>query len=264
MMASGSTVSLPSVSRKRALLIGNDKYKKGRTLRFCADNARDLYDKLHAIQFQVTLGTDLTCDDMDTMIEDFIQDICPGDLILFFFSGYAIHSSDQNCLLPVDDNPINAFSKSQYETVSVQDTCASMLARSPSSVIFLLDACRHYSILDDASGREAANFTGLTHMEALPGSFIVFSGDAKKILPDTSVNERNTLFITHLFEHIGQPNLSVTEMMNLVANDIMNETNGEQCPFRANSLRKNAYMNYQIQHGMSPSDFICARHLFFV
>ena len=256
MMATESSVSLQSISRKRALLIGNNKYKKGRTLKFCVDHARDLYDKLCPIQFQVTLGTDLTCEDMDTMIEEFTEDICPGDLILFFYSGYALYSNNQNFLLPVDDNQINAFSDSQFEMVNVQDMCRSMLARSPSAVIFLFDACRHYSIVDDATLRERINFSGLTHMEALPGCFIAFAGDAKKSLPDTSLNDRHTLFISHLFEHIDQPNLSVTEMMNIVSDDIMSDTNGEQCPFRANSLRKNIYLNYQIQHG-TPSDCFC-------
>ncbi|CAF4578565.1 unnamed protein product, partial [Rotaria magnacalcarata] len=68
-----SIVSLNVASRRRALLIGNKNYKRGKTLQYCTNNAQDLSVKLCAIHFQTTLGTDLNCDAMEAMIETFIK-----------------------------------------------------------------------------------------------------------------------------------------------------------------------------------------------
>ena len=79
-----TSLSAPSVnlsSEKRFLLIDNDNYKQWHSLQYCNNNVNGLQIKLCGIHFQVIVGIDLTCEEMDTAIETFVHTICFGDLI---------------------------------------------------------------------------------------------------------------------------------------------------------------------------------------
>jgi uncharacterized caspase-like protein len=247
-MASVSSSSLSSGSKKRALLIGNNSYSEGQILRYCVNNARDLHDKLCTIHFQVTLGIDLNCEQMDSMIEDFMRDICVGDLVVFFFSGYGTHWNGHNYLIPVDDQILTP-EMFKHQTVNVQTTVEMIMDRSPLSAVFILDSCRPYPMPNKDASRFSIDFGGLSSIQPLPGSIIAFACNVDKVMIDKSKNGRNDIFTSHLLEYIDQSNLPIEEMVDLICESIMAETNDVQCPFKVNALRKNVYLNYQIQAG---------------
>jgi uncharacterized caspase-like protein len=118
-MASNILLTPNATHQKRALLIGNDTYSQGNRLHYCVNDATDLADKLRCVNFQVTIGTNLICEQMDLMIEEFSNTICSGDLVLFFFSGHGRQLNDQNFLIPVDDDRTRGKkrdSRSAYST----------------------------------------------------------------------------------------------------------------------------------------------------
>ena len=244
-MTSLSAPSFNLSNKKRALLIGNDNYKQWHSLQYCINNVNDLQVKLCGIHFQVTIGIDLICEEMDTMIETFVHTICPGDLVFFFFSGYGIHWNDQNFLIPIDDNHITAIETFQYQVVNVENTLNLIMARSPSTAIFLFDACRSYRMPHIPGLKISADFGGLTHMEPLSSSLIAFACEANKIAPERSPDRRHSLLASCLLEYIDGINLPIDEMMNLVCDDIMSRSNHQQCPFRVTSIQNNVYLNYQ-------------------
>ncbi|CAF0776807.1 unnamed protein product [Adineta steineri] len=238
-MASGFSSSNSSVYTKRGLLIGNNKYRKNIGLQYCTNDAEDLAKKLRKIDFEITIGTDLTYEQMDRMIETFNDKINPGDLVLFFFAGHGCQWSHLNFLMPIDDDRITTNTDLKYRAINVQATLENVMDRRPSAAIFLLDCCRNSFV------RGPSNSNGLSPMQAVAGSFIGFACDANKAALDESATGRNGLFTSHLLQHIDQPNLTIDEIMYDVCDGVMREANDDQCPFRVSSLRRKVYLNQQ-------------------
>jgi uncharacterized caspase-like protein len=252
-MASGFSSSLSHNLRngKRALLIGNNKYTHGRQLRYCINDANDLAKKLHSIHFQITIGTDLNYEQMDLMIEAFLDTICPDDLVLFFFSGHGHQWDGHNYLMPIDDHRIDAPKMIKHRAINAQVILERIMDRHSSAAIFLLDCCRSYLVRNEIQTKGPNEIGGLSTMRAVAGSLVAFACDAGKTVVDGSVNERNGIFTAHLLEHIAQPNSTIDEIMYDVCDGVMTESDNDQCPFRVSSLRRKVYLNKQVQVGKS-------------
>jgi uncharacterized caspase-like protein len=244
-MASGYSSSFDLATKKRALLIGNNQYKKRRQLQFCANDAKDLAEKLRTVDIEVTVDTDRTCEEMERMIETFNSQINPGDLVLFFFAGHGYQWSEQNFLIPIDDDRIKEDIDLKYRSINAQATLEKIMSRRPSAAIFLLDCCRNNF------ERGSSNSNGLSSMKAVAGSLIAFACDANKTALDGSENGRNGVFTAHLLQHIAQPNLTIDEIMYDVCDGVMRDTDDDQCPFRVSSLRRKVYLNQQVQPSKS-------------
>ena len=130
-MASGlsSSPSYNSRNGKRALLIGNNKYTHGGQLRYCVNDAYDLANKLRNIHFEIIIGTDLTYEKMDLMVERFLDTICPDDLVLFFFSGHGHQWEGHNYLMPIDDHRIDAPKMIKHRAINAQVTLERIMDR---------------------------------------------------------------------------------------------------------------------------------------
>ncbi|CAF4138896.1 unnamed protein product, partial [Adineta steineri] len=250
-MASAFSLSNTSVCTKRALIIGNNEYRENSPLRYCINDAENLANKLHEIGFEITAGTNLTCELMDTMIETFKEEINPDDLALFFYAGHGCQWNHLNFLIPIDDDRITTGADLEDRAINVQDTLEKIMNRRPSAAIFLLDYCRNSFV------GESSNSNGLSSMRALADSFIGFACDANKVAADESRNGRNGLFTSHLLQHIDQPNLTIDEVMYVVCDGVMKETDDDQCPFRLSSLRRKVYLNQQFTVEQS-NDTACA------
>ncbi|CAF4046764.1 unnamed protein product [Adineta steineri] len=242
-MASEFPSANNSVYTKRALLIGNNEYKKNSQLRYCINDAEDLANKLREINFEITAGINLTYDQMNSMIKMFIDKIDQDDLVLFFFAGHGCQWNHLNFLIPIDDDEIKTNTDLEYRAINAQATLEKIINRRPSAAIFLLDCCRNSFVC------ESTNFNGLSSMRPIGDSFIGFSCTANKVALDKSKNGRNGLFTSHLLQHIDQPNLTIGEIMYGVCDGMMNETNNDQCPFRVSSLRRKVYLNQQFPIG---------------
>lgn len=235
-----------SVYTKRALLIGNNTYKKRNQLRFCINDAEDLAKKLSDIDFKITIDTNLTNAQMERIIKTFINEINSGDLVLFFFAGHAYQYDGLNYLLPIDDDRRKDEIDLKDRSINAQVTLQKMMRRQPSASIFLLDCCR-----SSFSTPGTANTSGLSAMYAAAGSLIAFACAAGEIALDESPNGRNGLFTSHLLQHVHLPNLSIDEIMYNVCAGVIKDSRGNQYPFRVNSLRRKIILNQQDQTGKS-------------
>ncbi|CAF1173559.1 unnamed protein product [Adineta steineri] len=231
--------------KKRALLIGNNKYSKNIELRYCTNDAEDLAKNLRRIGFEITVGTDLTYEQMDRTIETFKEKINPDDLVLFFYAGHGCQWGHLNFLIPIDDDRITTNTDLKYRAINVQAMLENVMGRRPSAAIFLLDCCRNIGV------RGPSNSNGLSAMQAVAGSFIGFACDADKTALDGSATGRNGLFTSHLLQHIDRRNLTIDEIMCDVCDGVMRETDDGQCPFRVSSLRRKVYLNQQFIPGES-------------
>ena len=239
-----SSISFCPPDRKRALIIGNNEYKHAGKLQCCTNDARDMQDALESIHFNVTIGTNLTFHKMTKRIHEFAYETKADDLVIFFFAGHGTQWTDQNFLIPVDDDQIKHPEMVKQQAINVQDTLTMIMSHNPFAVIILLDCCRSYLFPNEATNRTLLNRGGLSAMKQIAGSLIVFACDANQTTPDQSSTKKNGLFTTHLLKHIARPNMSIDEVMTRVCADIVDETNGGQRPYRLSCLSRVVYLNY--------------------
>jgi hypothetical protein len=143
-MATSSKAS--SHRRKLALIIGNGAYSQARNKRHHPiSNAGDLSDTLKRIGFNVTTACDIAEQEMNKIITDFIKNIVDGDLILFYYSGFASHVNDTNYLIPVDDDKIKCETDLQFFGVDFDRTFTRLVKKNTSyATIFILDCAENY------------------------------------------------------------------------------------------------------------------------
>jgi uncharacterized caspase-like protein len=236
------------MSRKKvALLIGNNTYRRGDTLRCCVNDAHDVSNKLHSIGFEPTVETDVDFVTTTSAIDTFVNDIRPGDTVVFFFSGHGTQWGDQNFLVPVDDSKIQKREDLKTMAINAQSTLDKISGKNPSVILFLLDCCRNYyggneaSVAGGGSGGSSASSSsdnGLTGMTAPFGSIIVFACAPGKSALDGSNNCRNSLFTTHLLTHIAEPNISIYCMLCDVTSDVWNKSGKRQLPYKVDSMTR--------------------------
>lgn len=242
-----SPLDLKSI--KRCLLIGNENYNLGNKIEYCLNNLNDLEEKLKKLDFEITIGKNLLCEDFDLIIEKFVKEINFNDLIIFYYCGYGINYNNENYLIPIDNQQIEHPKMFEYQTINVQVIIQMINDRRPSGAIFLFDCFRPYFIYDKIQLKNSINYGGLTTMESLTNCLIMFSSDANKTTNDKSINGRNTIFVSYLIQYIDQINLSINEIMEIISDEIINETDHQINPFKSSSIRKNLYFNYQPQAG---------------
>lgn len=233
-------------SKKLALLIGNNDYEDKGKLSCSINDVLDVGDALEKIDFQVTLGIDLTYKQMIQKILEFQRQIDKNDLVVFFYSGHGAQWGDQNYLIGIDNKCLSAYLEMyQYHTIHVQSTLESMMKHRPCAVIFFLDTCRNYLIENQPLSnifvtkvlQENMTNINLSSMKGVAGSMIVFACGPDGSTMENSKNGRNSLFTYYLLKYISEANLKVDEMMCHVCNQMFEDTDGKSCSYRLSSLR---------------------------
>lgn len=230
---------------KRALVIGNNAYKSSPELRCCVNDAQDISNKLATINFKVTTGTDLTSSGMGQMINEFVGGIDEGDFVVFFFAGHGSQWDGQDFFLPIDDDKLTSGNTLRYLAITAQGTLQQIMDKRPSVSIFILDCCRR-QFYDGT--RRANNSQSNCNIQALAGSLVAYACETNKVAYDNGKNRRNSIFTSHLLEHIAEPNVRIEEIMSRVCNGVMNDSKNGQIPVRSSSLRNsNIYFNYRTE-----------------
>jgi uncharacterized caspase-like protein len=232
-----------NVNRKKlALFIGNNAYETGEALKCCANDAHDLSNKFRSMGFTVTVETDVKFFKMREVIDNFVDQISPNDLVVFFFAGHGLQWNDQNYLMPIDTNRITKKEHLKDRAIHAQSTLNLMSAMEPYAIVFLLDCCRDYCIENEAlrgsrTRGGAPPHSGLANMSAPAGSLVAFACAPGDTTDDVASNGRNGLFTFHLLEHIAKPNESIEDILCDVCDGVITETDGAQIPHRVSSFR---------------------------
>ncbi|CAF0970806.1 unnamed protein product [Adineta steineri] len=229
---------MSSEPRKVALLVGNNNYNKS-PLTNCVNDATDLSIELKKVGFSLTTQTNVNYEDMDRGIENFTDDIRPGDFVLFFFAGHGVQWEEQNYLVPCDDDRIRNSTDLRYRAVNAQRALQLMFDKDPFVIVYLLDCCRTYWLpsLTRSRAMEISS-RGMAPMSATGGSLIAFACAPGTTAVDVSSNGRNGLFTYHLLQHITKPGENITMLMIDVTQAVATETNSKQIPYTTSSLRR--------------------------
>ena len=241
--------SLEMRNSRRCLLIGNENYRRGNRFKYLLNNIDDLEIKLKKYSFEITIGKDLLYEDFHLLIEHFIQQINENDLILFIYCGYSIHLNNDNYLIPIDNQMIDNDQMFNDNSIHLQRIIQMISEKRPSSSIYLFDSSYSYIIVNQLTSEKSIDYGGLAPIKELVNCLIMYCCDSLKIIKEKSLNGRNTILISYFLEYVDQINIPIDQLIELIYDQIVHQTDHQIIPFKISSIRKKIYFNQQIYQG---------------
>ncbi|RKE37752.1 formylglycine-generating enzyme required for sulfatase activity [Paraburkholderia sp. BL23I1N1] len=235
-----------------ALVIGNGAY--GHRADAINDNApRDaeaMRDTLQAHGFDVIMRTDATPQQMRQAIGEFGQRLQGGGIGLFYFAGHGLQIGRQTLLVPAGLDT-RAPARLVSEGVDLNTVLQAMRApRADALNLVILDTCLNNPFSHDVSLEQSAlpAHTVIAYATA-PGGFAadglrhgVYTNTLLRVLTDASSSRD----LAGLFQR--------------VATRVSEVTGGEQTPWIASSLARDASLSEPVSRGASGDDSIVALH----
>ena len=222
-----------TTAHRRALVIGNAHYDRGE-LTHPIHDADDLAALLCSLGFAVTEGRDLDQAGMSAAFARTAKAVQSGDLVLVYYSGHGLEYNGTNYLQPLGVGTLDGgweVPGKMYSLDQAMDTLYDP-SRVPSALLFLLDACRTNPYQTWTKGP-----TGLAEPSgSRTPSFDLYIGYAtaagKVALDvDTSSGARgHSPYARALLTHLGDPGVTLSEVLTRVKDDVTRSTLGAQRP----------------------------------
>ncbi len=225
------SVSHQNSGKKIALVIGNNQYKKILQLDNPAHDATDIAAALSALDFTVTLKTDIAKADLKTTLREFGQQAKNANVALFYFSGHGLQVNGENILTPIDytlEQPEKGISANTVQKIMQDATDGTKL--------LILDACRNNPFLaetTEAVGRGSKKKTsslpakGLAPMIPLKEFIVMYSTAAGETASDGE--SRNSPYTAALLRHIHEP-IPIETLFKRVTLTVQQTTRPPQLP----------------------------------
>ncbi len=220
-----------SKMNQKALVIGCQNYPGGWALRNPRNDAKGMERVLQNIGIDVKLVLDPNKNGLMNEVRQFVDAIQDGDTVMFYFSGHGCQIDDSNFLVPIlDFDQLENLSKK--DLLSAEEVLSLLASSSAGPKLLLLDACRNIartrSLERDLSG------TGLSIMGQVENTFIGFSAAPGKVASD-GIGD-NGLFTGRLLKHLPTPEKSITQIFQLVRDDVVRLSGGKQRPWSTSDL----------------------------
>jgi hypothetical protein len=220
---------------RHALLIANAGYADDDVpLRYPITDGRALADELRGAGFDVTVGTDLTKQAMQTAIGDFTSRIKPGSAALIFFSGHAIQLARQNYLLPVNAQ-IWSEADVQRDGIPLQSLLTEMDRGGARVKLVVLDASRENPFERRFRGQSA----GLISITPPEGTLVAYSAAPDKVASDGQ--GENSLFVAEFLKEVRSTGSTAEQVFMAAARGVSRATDGKQVPWFSSSLAEGFY-----------------------
>jgi hypothetical protein len=178
------------ISNRKALVIGNNKYKFVSTLATASEDAKTIAGNLESVGYKVTLKLDASEREMRAAIRSFASQVEGGDEVAFYFAGHGVQIGSANYLIPVD---VNGESEAQIrdEAVALQRVLDDMTERKAKFTLAVIDACRDNPF--KVAGRNVGSgLRGLAPTNAATGQMVIFSaGAGQKALDSLGPSDKN-------------------------------------------------------------------------
>ncbi|GAB1366620.1 hypothetical protein MASR1M36_14910 [Candidatus Cloacimonadaceae bacterium] len=222
---------VPLFGARKALIIGNAAYEQA-ALTNPLNDANDMAKALQELGFAVSLHQNLNLSGFYAAVGSFASALVPSDEVVFFYSGHAAQINGTNYLIPVNEY-IDSAVRCEFLSYNC-DMLLKELNRAGLSIM-ILDACR-----DNPYDYSRSLQKGLATMRAAAGTqYIIFATEEGKVAEDGS--GRNSPFTESLLANIRKPDQKITDLMQLVSNDVAIKTQERQIPYGTGLLRQNFY-----------------------
>jgi len=220
-------------AKRRALVIGNSAYSKGR-LDNPANDVAAVTRALKAVGFSVTLKKDVTRRGMRRAVNEFAESLGSGDVVLVYYAGHGIELKGENYLLGVEfaaENEDDAVD----EAYRVR-TLLSRLSSRPGDPVtmVILDACR-----DDPYTRSwsrSAKGRGWAVIERAPmNTYIAFSSGPGETASDGAGRD-NSPFAEAFTRHLSTPGLELDHFFRKVRAEVLGSSDNRQHPWSRHDM----------------------------
>ena len=227
------------IHERKALIIGNSIYPIS-LLKNPTNDANDMAKILKELGFQVKVALDVNLKEMEKAIDEFIMNLQPGSIALFYFAGHGIQLDGENYLIPVDF-VLRDEADAKYSSYSASRLLDRMERVNTRLNIIILDACRNNPFLLSRSiPRGLAVMT--TGQGASQGTYIAFATSPGRTASDNSL-KRNGLFTGYLIETLRKSSLDLDQIFNKVREKVALASNRNQVPWTASSVIGEFYFN---------------------
>lgn len=255
--------------RKIAFVVGETSYTNLDPLNNPMNDALDMYDVLTRLKFKVDLDTNVEYKKLYLDIERWTEKIDDCDIALFYFSGHGGEMDGINYIYPLNAD-VGSVSALKGTTYSVEKLVKRMEAANPNVNIIILDACRDNPIVRSFKHSHVKNgFVSMEPSSLNPnshGTLICFPAAQGKTTDEG--HGRNGTYTEAILKYIERPNTSLTNIFQMVKDEVLEVTNSRQNPCYYTSLgNKNNYcIKYDDYNSkMSPdvyrSDTILSRNV---
>ncbi len=227
-----------------ALLIANGAYKNFSSLSGPTAEAEALSTALIGLGFDVKLLKNATREQMLDELDSLKSRVKgKGGIAFLHYGGHGVQVNGANYLIPVDAD-IPDEKKVATRAVNIDEVMSSLDLCGSDTNIVILDACRN-NPLPAGSGRSASR--GLSVIGIKPrNSIIVYSAEAGTVAQDG-------LFTPTLTKYLQEKNISFTDVLLKVRNDVNQKSNGAQIPGEYNQLFNNIFFNGTSNNAVSIS-----------
>jgi formylglycine-generating enzyme required for sulfatase activity len=229
------TVLPAQAERRVALIIGNSQYQSVPKLANPANDAEAMATSLKALGFeQVTVRLDLGYDQFISTLRDFAREADKADWALVYYSGHGIEVGGVNYMIPVDAH-LKTDRDVELEAVDINKVLTAV-ERASKLRIVILDACRDNPFASQIKRTVATRSIGhgLSRIEPGAGTLVVYAAKHGETALDG--DGKNSPFAASLLSRIDTPNLEVRRLFDVVRDDVMERTRGQQQPFAYGSL----------------------------
>ncbi len=219
-LAIDKSIRIPTLSHKKALVIGNDTYEFVAKLQNARADAQAIAKSLSDLGYNVTLKKDLTEKGMRAAIRQFKESVNSGDEVLFFYAGHGLQLAGTNYLLPID---IKGDSEDQVkdDAMQLQRLLDDMSEKNAKFTLALIDACRDNPF--PRRGR-AIGGRGLAPTTAASGQMIIFSaGSGQQALDRVGPGDKNPngLFTRIFLDEMYAPGTRVDNVVREVRKKVV-------------------------------------------
>jgi hypothetical protein len=242
--------SMAGAGDRVAMVVGNSAYQHTSRLGNPGNDAHDMSAMLHSLGFTVFGGVDLDRQSLIEQLTQFGRSLHNAEVALLFYAGHGIQVNGENYLVPTDAK-IEFEEEISLFLVPLSEVQRQMERGSKVRVV-ILDACRDnpFAALSRNVDRSAISLgKGLGRVTTEKGTFIAFATEPNAVASDGA--GRNSPFTAAMLDHMGTPDISISELMIRVRKDVVAATNGLQTPWDSSSLVENVFLGGRSVHDTS-------------
>ena len=221
-------------AKRVALVVGNGRYATLPRLLNTTNDARDMAAALREDGFTVIEREDAARESFDTAVDQFVHQLQPGDVALFYYSGHGMQINGENYLPAIDfaaENEVQAKNRAPKAGEILEEMEASGAALN----IVVLDACR-----TAYTGSRAIGGRGLAQMNAGKGTLLAYATSPGSTADDNA-QARNGLYTTYLLQALREPGLPLEQVFKRAGGMVQRTSGGKQIPWIASSVDGDFY-----------------------
>ncbi len=209
-----------------AFIFGTGKYDNLPVLPRPISDARAVAGSLLRLGYKTTIVEDATRQQFAEKWQNFLEDIAPGDTVVFFAASHGVSVDGRNYLIPSDYPRISSASSERIgrEALGVDGLLADIRNRRPRVTVAILDACRDDPFrTSGARGSLSLGSGGLSAIQAPAGTFIMYSAaEGSPAYEDLANgdNDPNSVFVRLLLPLMEVKGLPIYTLARQLRNDV--------------------------------------------